>query len=96
MKVDYAIRAFNRSRPIPSVAVGREFPFPQDFCGNPHGDPHVDLHMDIHMGIPTGENHIPILNPDSWVWESIWGYQYGYPYGDSHTHGNPAAIPKGS
>ena len=35
----------------------------------------------IHMGIPTGENHIPILNPIPWVWGSVWGYQCGYPYG---------------
>ena len=60
--------------------MGREFPFPQDFCGNSHGEPHVDPHMDIHMGIPTGENQIFILIPIPWVWGSIWGYQYGSPY----------------
>ena len=49
-------------------------------CGSPYGNPH----MDIHMGIPTGENHIPILNPVSWEWGSIWGYQYGYPHMDIH------------
>ena len=45
-----------------SVALGREFPFPQDFCGNPHGDPHreksyshshpIPMGMGIYMGIP--------------------------------------------
>ena len=60
--------------------------------------------MDIHMGIPTGENHIPILNPIQWVWG------IGDPYGDiskeihmgmgistgenlySHSHRNPGST----
>ena len=33
--------------------------------------------MDIHMGIPTGENHIPILNQMPWVRGSS---PYGSPY----------------
>ena len=36
-------------------------------------------HTDIHMWIPTGENPIPIPIPS--------------PYGDYHTHGNPARYP---
>ena len=58
-----------------------------------YGNPHTDgngIGMGIWfspVGIPTGKNHIPILNTITWVWGYQYEYPYGYPNMDPHTHG---------
>ena len=86
-----SIRVSQYGSPYPWNCVeNRNMIFP---CGNPHMDPHTDgngIGMGIWfspVGIPTGKNHIPILNTITWVWGYQYEYPYGYPNMDPHTHG---------
>ena len=68
------------------MGMGWEWEYDFLLCGSPYGSRYGYPYGDIHMGIPTGENHIPILNTIPWVWGYQYEYPYGYPNMDPHTH----------